>query len=78
MKLENREKVMDIMNQEKRLALDLNNIQKLQECNIVEVKDVRGYISIKVDAFDFYPVLQNMANRIRETLKVLDAQLEEL
>ena len=80
MKLENREKVIDLLNLQKRLALELNNIQKLQECSIVEIEDTRGYISVRADVVNtgLYFALDHMAREIREKLEHIDAQLEEL
>ena len=79
MKLENREKVMDLINKAKSLNLELFHIEKLKKSSTLEIRDrMGGYDFVNVDTIDVASVLDNLERTIREKLKSIDSQLEEL
>ena len=80
MKLENREKVQDLLDLSRKLTFELRDIEKLQKCSTVVIKNRDGWISVvlDVDEHGLWAVFENAENRIKEKLAQIDAQLEEL
>ena len=78
MKLENKEKVRNLLSMADRIKLELFHIEKLKKASLLEIRSRDGYDFVVVELADVASVLDNLESKIKARLAQIDAQLEEL
>ena len=78
MKLENKEKVRDLLSIANRIKLELFHIEKLKKASMLEIRTRDGYASVVVELADVASILDNLESKTKARLAQIDAQLEEM